>query len=138
MIRAADTIIKLAESKAIRFMNGHTHATPEKTEAAKLVFDYLVTRRDLNGAILKWESLRKQADAKALTAWHEAVFSTLEYARRAIPNGFRVAPQEVQETPKVEPVKVEIVGMPQRLTETSVHRDASGDVASSVQVEKDL
>ena len=43
-----------------------------------------------------------------------------------------------RETEAPPPMKVEIVGMPQRVTEVSVHRDQAGDVQSSVQVERDL
>lgn len=129
---ACSMISDLATKKTVDFRNDDEHPV------AKAIYAHLVERRDPAAAILEWESRRVSNDSQALTDWNTVLFATLERARRA--KGVKFSrPEAVKAEPEKEapPMKVEIIGMPDRQIMTTVARDGDGQIVASTQVESD-
>ena len=66
-----------------------------------------------------------------------ALLSALEGCRRWLVVRQPDPPPAPVKAPEPAPLKVQIVGMPDRLTSTEIARDAAGNIASSAQIERD-
>lgn len=92
---------------------------------------------DASGIWLRYLALLKDGGSDESDTMRSAIFDALDKMRRSGKVRFSVVEVKREAGAETVPMKVEIVGMPERITTSDIERDSAGNIKATAQVEKD-